>query len=123
MTYPWLTRTAAKSIPEEEFPEPRANHPKYVSRYTCGEGEVRFAEHVARRRTRAVLFGGEPKLEVAYDRLRHVIRIREPNGKIAEFDDRPVRLLVMDRNPVTKALEPVTIHGQSLYDYQAREIL
>ena len=38
-------------------------------------------------------------------------------------DDRPVRFLVMDRNPVTKALEPVIIHGEPLYYYLAREIL
>ncbi len=35
---------------------------------------------------------------------------------VFEFDDPPVRFLVMDRNPVTKALEPVIIHGQPLYD-------
>ncbi len=64
----------------------------------------------------------EPKVDLTYDRSRHVIRIREPNGKTAEFDDRPVRFLVMDRNPVTKALEPVIIHGQPLYYYLAREI-
>jgi len=29
---------------------------------------------------------------------------------------------VMDRNPVTKALEPVIIHGEPLYYYLAREV-
>jgi len=28
----------------------------------------------------------------------------------------------MDRNPVTKALEPVIIHGEPLYYYLAREV-
>jgi hypothetical protein len=64
----------------------------------------------------------EPKVEVAYDRARHVIKITQPGGKTAEFDDRPVRFLVMDRNPVTKALEPVIIRGEPLYYYLAREV-
>ena len=42
---------------------------------------------------------------------------------VLQFDDRPMRFLVLDRNPATKALEPVTIHGQLLYDYLARETL
>jgi hypothetical protein len=64
----------------------------------------------------------EPKVEVTYDRARHVIKITQSGGKTAEFDDRPVRFLVMDRNPVTKALEPVIIRGEPLYYYLAREI-
>ena len=82
-----------------------------------------LAESVADRRTRAVLFGDEPKLEVAYDRSRHVIQINQEGEGTAEFDDRPVRFLVMDRNPATKALEPVIIHGEPLHDYLARDIL
>ena len=41
----------------------------------------------------------EPKVDVTHDRSRHVIQITEPGGKIAEFEDRPARFLVMDRNP------------------------
>lgn len=64
----------------------------------------------------------EAKAEVTYDRSRHVIKIKEPGGKTAEFDDRAMRFLVMDRNPVTKALEPVIIRGEPLYYYLAREV-
>ncbi len=64
----------------------------------------------------------EPKAEVTFDCSRHVIKIKEPGGKTAEFDDRAIRFLVMDRNPVTKALEPVIIHGEPLYYYLAREV-
>ncbi len=46
-----------------------------------------------------------------------------PDPVVFEFNDRPMRFLVLDRNPVTKALESVIIHGQPLYDYLAREIL
>src|SRR4051812_46945959 len=41
---------------------------------------------------------------VAYQPARHAIRLTDPEGKAAEFDDRPVRLLVMTRNRRTKAL-------------------
>ncbi len=30
---------------------------------------------------------------------RHVIKITQEGGKTAEFEDRPLRFLVMDRNP------------------------
>ena len=62
------------------------------------------------------------KAEITFDRTRHVIKIKEPSGRTLEFDDRPVRFLVMDRNPVTKALEPVIIRGEPLYYYLAREV-
>ena len=73
-------------------------------------------------RARLVEVKPEPKVEVTYDRARHIIKITQPGGKTAEFDDRPVRFLVMDRNPVTKALEPVIIRGEPLYYYLAREV-
>ncbi len=66
--------------------------------------------------------GDEPKVDVAYDRSRHVIQTTQEGGKTAEFEDRPARFLVMDRNPVTKALEPVLIRGEPLYYYLAREV-
>lgn len=65
---------------------------------------------------------GEPKVEVAYDRSRHVIQIKEPGGKVAEFDDRPVRFLLMIRDPETKALKPVIEWGKPVYYYPAREV-
>jgi hypothetical protein len=112
------------STPEQGSSGSGSNHPKYVIRYTChGEGDA-FAEGIARRRPPSPRADadGEPKVEVAYDRSRHVIQITEPGGETAEFDDRPVRFLVMDRNLVTKALEPVIIRGEPLYYYLAREV-
>ena len=63
----------------------------------------------------------EPKVEVAYDRTRHVIQITEPGGKTAEFEDRPVRFLMMERDPKTSALKPVIERGKPVYYYLARE--
>ena len=84
-----------------------------------GNGELILVGD-ARRKPRPV--EPKPQVEVAYDRSRHVIQIKVPGDKTAEFDDRPVRFLVMDRNPVTKALEPVIIRGEPLYYYLAREV-
>jgi hypothetical protein len=63
----------------------------------------------------------KPRCEVEYDRKRHVIRIEHADGKIAEFDDRPVRFLVMSRDPHTKALVPVIHNGEPMYYYLSRE--
>jgi hypothetical protein len=87
-----------------------------------GNGELIPEDDPRRKRARLVEVEPKPKVEVAYDRSRHVIQIKEPGGKTAEFDDRPVRFLVMDRNPVTKALEPVIIRGEPLYYYLAKEV-
>ncbi len=64
----------------------------------------------------------KPRVEITRDPARGVIKITGRDGKTAVFEDRPTRYLVMDRNPVTKALEPVIIHGEPLYYYLAREI-
>ncbi len=96
---------------EGEFSGSRSNHPKYVIRYTCdGEGD-KFAEGIARRRTRAALAGNEPNVEVAYDRSRHVIQITREGEDTAEFEERPARFLLMDRDPRTKAVKPVLEWG------------
>jgi hypothetical protein len=63
------------------------------------------------------------KAEVSYDPARHVIRITEPSGEVAEFDDRPVRCLVLERNPITKALEPATVRGEPMYLFLSRELV
>ena len=112
--------------PHGESHEPEFGKGCNVTTYVYDASGRSISESKARRKP-AMHVGGqpppEPKVDLTYDRSRHVIRIREPNGKTAEFDDRPVRFLVMDRNPVTKALVPVIIHGQPLYYYLAREIL
>ena len=109
------------STPEEESPGSRSNHPRYVIRYTCdGKGDA-FAEGVARRRTRSALAGGEPQVEVAYDRSRHVIKITQEGGETAEFEDRPARFLLMDRDPKTKRVKPVMEWGNPVYYYLASE--
>ena len=110
------------STPEEESPGSRSNHPKYVFRYTClGEGE-KFAQGIARRRTRSFEADGAPRLEVDYDRSRHVIKITQEGEKTAEFDDRPARFLLMDREPETKKVKPVMEWGNPVYYYLAREV-
>ena len=80
-----------------------------------------FAEGVAHRKTRSVLFGGEPKLEVAYDRSRHLIQINQEGEATAEFDDRPARFLCMDRNPITGKIAPVLERGRPVYYYLASD--
>jgi hypothetical protein len=44
-----------------------------------------------------------PGAEVLYDPAPHVIQITEACGIAAEFDDRPARFLVLERDPATKA--------------------
>ena len=63
----------------------------------------------------------EAKVEVAYDPSRHVIQITEPGGSMIEFEDRPVRYLLMIRDSKTKALKPVIERGKPVYYYLARE--
>jgi hypothetical protein len=111
------------STPEHGSSGTGSNHPKYVIRYTrCGEGDA-FAEGIARRTTRSVGADadGEPRVEVAYDRSRHVIRITQEGDEAAEFDDRPARFLLMDRDPKTKKVKPVMERGNPVYYYLARE--
>ena len=110
------------SMWEEEFLGSRSNHPKYLFRYTRHEDGDQFAQGVARRKFRALVDDRDPKVEVSYDRSRHIIQIAQEGGETAEFEDRPARFLLMDRDPVTKALEPVIIRGEPLYYYLAREI-
>jgi len=64
----------------------------------------------------------KPNVEITRDPARRVIKVTGRDGKTALFEDNPTRFLVMDRNPVTKALEPVIIHGEPLYYYLAREV-
>jgi len=72
-----------------------------------------FAQSVARRRTRSAGAGGESEVEVVYDRSRHVIQITQRGGETAEFDDRPARFLLMDRDPKAKTLKPLMEWGYS----------
>ncbi len=113
------------STRKEECFQPRSNHPRYVLRYTCsvdgGDTCELFAEGVAHRGTRAVLFGDEPKLEVAYDPSRHLIQISQEGEDTAEFDDRPARFLCMDRDPSIGKIAPVLERGRPVYYYLAAE--
>ena len=103
-----------------EFDESRREMMTDVTTYVyTGDGEL-ISQSDPPRKPRPVEV--QPEAEVTFDRSRHVIKIKEPGGKTVEFDDRPVRFLVMDRNPVTKALEPVIIRGEPLYYYLAREV-
>ena len=119
-------RNATVSTPHAESNEPEFGMGWDVTTYVFdGSGQLIGVSDARRERVKLVEVQPppEPKVDLTYDRSRHVIRIRETNGKTAEFDDRPVRFLVLDRNPVTKALEPVIIHGEPLYYYLAREVL
>jgi hypothetical protein len=111
------------STPEQGSSGSGSNHPKYVIRYTCDGGGDAFALGIARRgpRSSGAEADGEPTVEVAYDRSRHVIQITEPGGETAEFDDRPARFLFMHRDPKTKKVKPVMERGNPVYYYLARE--
>src|SRR5271166_5833062 len=114
-------RERTMSTSEEGSYGPRSNHPRYVYRYTSNEEGDKFAEGVAHRRTRSVLFGDEPKLEVAYDRSRHVIQICREGEETAEFDDRPQRFLFMERDPETGKTRPAMEWGSPVYYHLARQ--
>ena len=109
------------STPEEELAESRSSHPKYVFRYTSHEHADQFAEAVARRRFRAIVDDRDPKVEVSYDRSRHIIQIAQEGGETSEFDDRPVRFLFMERDPETGKTKPAMEWGSPVYYHLARE--
>jgi len=110
------------STPEEEFPGSRSSHPKYVFRYTCDVEGEKFAEGVARRRFRAIVDDGDPKVEVSYDRSRHIIRIAPEGGETADFDDRPARFLFMEHDSQTGKTKPAMEWGSPVYYHLAREV-
>ena len=109
------------STPEEEFPGSRSSHPKYVFRYTSHEDGDQFAEGDARRRFRAIVDDRDPKVEVSYDRSRHIIQIAQEGGETAEFDDRPARFLFMERDSQTGKMKPAMEWGSPVYYHLARE--
>ena len=109
------------STPEEGSHGPRSNHPRYVFRYTCHVEGEKFAQGIARRRARSFEADGAPKLEVDYDRSRHVIKITQEGGETAEFDDRPARFLFMERDSETGKMKPEMEWGNPVYYHLARE--
>jgi len=109
------------STPEEEFPGSRSSHPKYVFRYTSHEDGDQFAEGVARRRSRAIVDDRDPKVDVSFDRSRHIIQIAQEGGESAEFDDRPARFLFMEHDSETGKTKPAMEWGCPVYYYLARE--
>jgi len=107
----------------EEEPAGSESDDRPCTIYTySSENELVAMWDLRRRPWPAEVAAAAPSVEVTYDRSRHVIRITEQNGKPAEFDDRPERFLLMIRNPVTKALEPVIDFGKPVYYYLAREV-
>jgi hypothetical protein len=105
------------STPNSGSDEPRLGYPATAITFVYDSKRDSIPEGDPRRKTCHV----EPKVEVAYDRSRHVIQITEPGGKTAEFDDRPVRYLLMVRDPKTKALKPVIEWGKPVCYYLAPE--
>jgi hypothetical protein len=63
-----------------------------------------------------------PPVQLEHDRRNHKLRITTPDGRTAQFDDRPVRFLVMARDPKTKTLQPVLVGGEPLYYYLSPEV-
>jgi len=110
------------SMLEEEPAESESDYRPCTIYTYSSENELVAMWDLRRRPWPAEVAAAAPSVEVSYDRSRHVIRITEQNGKTAEFDDRPERLLLMIRNPVTKALEPVIDFGKPVYYYLAREV-
>ena len=107
----------------EEGPTGSESEDRPCTIYTySSENELVAMWDLHRRPWPAEVAAAVPSVEVTYDRSRHVIRITEQNGKTAEFDDRPERFLLMIRNPVSKALEPVIDFGKPVYYYLAREV-
>jgi len=109
------------STPEEEFPWSRSINPKYMFIYTRHEDGDQFAEGVARRRFRAIVDDRDPKVEVSYDRSRHIIRIAQEVGETADFDDRPARFLFMEHDSETGKTKPAMEWGSPVYYHLARE--
>ena len=109
------------STPDEELTESRSNHSRYVSTYTTEDGTRHFADGVARRRFREIVDDRDPKVEVGYDRSRHIIQIAQEGEETAEFDDRPARFLLMERDPKTNTVKPVMEWGNPVYYYLASE--
>jgi hypothetical protein len=64
---------------------------------------------------------GDPKVEVSYDRSRHIIRIGQEGGETAEFDDRPARFLFMEHDSQTGKTKPAMEWGSPVYYHLARE--
>ncbi len=56
-----------------------------------------------------------PPFQFEHDRRKHRFRIIGPDGRTAQFNHRPVRFLVMARDPKTKTLKPVVARGEPLY--------
>jgi hypothetical protein len=117
----FLRRNPAMSTPNADSYEFKHEMALNVTTYVYdGYGELILVGDARLNKPRPV--EPEPKVEVAYDRSRHVIKIKVPGGKASEFDDRPVRFLLMIRDPETKALKPVIEWGKPVYYYPAREV-
>ncbi len=109
------------SMSDDELIQSRSDHPRYVSRSTSHEDGDQFAEGDARRRFRAIVADRDPKVEVSYDRSRHIIQIAQEGGETAEFDDRPARFLFMERDSETGKMKPEMEWGNPVYYHLARE--
>jgi hypothetical protein len=105
------------STPNSDSDSPRYEIRGDVTTYAYDAKDQLVSEPDPNRERQPVL----PKLEVVYDHPRHVIQITEPGSKTAEFEDGPVRYLMMERDPKTRALKPVIERGKPVYYYLARE--
>ena len=66
--------------------------------------------------------GCRREIKVQHDRKNHRLKITTAEGQTAQFDDRPIRFLVMVPDQKTKALQPVIMSGEPLYYYLSPEV-
>jgi hypothetical protein len=113
-------------------------NPRSTSKDTRGNGTASTANPGSRNgpstgwyeaagRTTTVTFScpapPAPPIQLQHDRKNHRLKVTTPDGRTAQFDDRPVRFLVMARDPRTKALQPVIVRGEPLYYYLSPEVV
>jgi len=109
------------TTPDDQLIQSRSDHPRCVSRYTSHEEGDQFAEGVARRKFRAIVDDRDPKVEVSYDRSRHIIQIAREGEETAEYDDRTARFLFMEHDSETGKTKPAMEWGSPVYYHLARE--
>src|SRR5438874_13815956 len=62
-----------------------------------------------------------PRVRVDHDEEKRLFRVTGPDGETAVFRDQPVRFLVVEPDPQTGELTPVTRSGEPKYLYVCRE--
>ena len=97
----------------------RPNGDKSQSRYDsteCQNGHPLSAPPTNGSTNRTVLtyqYEPEPcRFRIRHNKRRHLFRITGPDGETNEFDDRPVKLLVVEPDPKTGEFRPCFVGGK-----------